>query len=71
MCTHYNRLDEAILMSTHNIQFHNKIRKFPSIYVLELSKKFRKDSKISSNKPLKFDCIWKAYFAKIIVYLSK
>ena len=24
-----NRLDEAILMSTHNIQLHNKIRKFP------------------------------------------
>ena len=26
-CTHKNRLDEAILMSTHNIQFHDKIRK--------------------------------------------
>ena len=24
-----NRLDEAILMSTHNIQFHNEIRIFP------------------------------------------
>ena len=23
-CTHLNRLDEAILMSTHNIQFHKK-----------------------------------------------
>ena len=28
-CTHYNRLDEAILMNTLNIQFHDKIRKFP------------------------------------------
>ena len=28
-CTHLNRLGEAILMSTHNIQFHDKIRKFP------------------------------------------
>ena len=26
-CTHKNRLDEPILMSTHNIQFHDKIRK--------------------------------------------
>ena len=26
-CTHLNCLDEAILMSTHNIQFHDKIRK--------------------------------------------
>ena len=26
-CTHWNRLDEAILMRTHNIQFHDKIRK--------------------------------------------
>ena len=25
--THKNRLYEAILMSTHNIQFHDKIRK--------------------------------------------
>ena len=23
VCTHLNRLDEAILMSTHNIQFHD------------------------------------------------
>ena len=23
-CTYYNRLIEAILMSTHNIQFHDK-----------------------------------------------
>ena len=28
VCTHWSRLDEAILMSTHNIQFHDKIRKF-------------------------------------------
>ena len=26
-------LDEAILMSTHNIQFHNKIRKVPSKFI--------------------------------------
>ena len=25
--THKNHLDEAFLMSTHNIQFHDKIRK--------------------------------------------
>ena len=28
-CTYKNRLDEAILMNTHNIQFHDKIRKIP------------------------------------------
>ena len=28
-CTHKNRLDEAILMSTLNIQFHDRMRKFP------------------------------------------
>ena len=27
-CTHCNCFDEAILMSTHNMQFHDKI-KFP------------------------------------------
>ena len=27
-CTHKNRLDEAILMSTPNIQFHDEIRKY-------------------------------------------
>ena len=27
--TQYCMLDEAILMRTHNIQFHDKIRKFP------------------------------------------
>ena len=32
-CTHYNRLDEAILKCTHNIQFHDKIRKNPYIFV--------------------------------------
>ena len=26
-------LDKAILMRTHNIQFHDKIRKFPKIFV--------------------------------------
>ena len=29
----YVLIDEAILMSTPNIQFHNKTRKFPSIFV--------------------------------------
>ena len=28
-CTHQNCLNEAILMNTHNIKFHDKIRKFP------------------------------------------
>ena len=32
-CTHYNRLIEAILMSTYTIQFHNKIRKILSIFI--------------------------------------
>ena len=32
-CIHYIRLNKAILMSTHNIQFHDKIRKNPQIFV--------------------------------------
>ena len=32
-CTQKNHFDEAILMSTHNIQFHDKIRKNPEIFV--------------------------------------
>ena len=32
-CTHLNRLDEAILMSKHKIQFHNKINKLPQLFV--------------------------------------
>ena len=32
-CTHLNRLDEAILMNTYNIQFHDKIRKFTKRFV--------------------------------------
>ena len=44
------RIDEAILMSTHNIQFHDKIRKCPlNICFLEVSEEFRRDSKTSSN----------------------
>ena len=31
-CTYLNRLDGAILMSTHNLQ-HHKIRNFPEIFV--------------------------------------
>ena len=39
-------------MSTHNIQFHDKIRKFPIIFVFnELSEEFHRDSKTSSNWP--------------------
>ena len=42
--------DEAILMSTHNIQFYDKIRKFSlNICYLELSEGFSWDSKTSSN----------------------
>ena len=33
-CTHLNRLDEVVLMSTHNIQFHDKIRKKIPKYLL-------------------------------------
>ena len=46
-------LDEAILMSTHNIHFHDEIRKFPrkslNICLLELSEEFCRDPKTSSN----------------------
>ena len=39
-------LSEAILMSTHNIQFHDKIRKFPlNICFLELSEELRRSQK--------------------------
>ena len=33
-CTDQNRLNEAILMSTYNKLFHNKIRKFPEILII-------------------------------------
>ena len=37
-------------MSTHNIQFHDKIKKISlNICFLELSEEFRRDSKTSSN----------------------
>ena len=36
-------------MSTHNIQFRDKIRKFPKYLLLKLSEEFRRDSKTSSN----------------------
>ena len=37
-------------MRTHNIQFRDKMRKFPlNICFLELSEEFRRDSKTSSN----------------------
>ena len=38
----------SILMSPHNKQFHDKIRK-KSLIFLELSEEFRRDSKSSSN----------------------
>ena len=49
--THYSRLNEAILMCTHNIQFHDKIKKKTSqnIFFLELSEEFRRNSKSGSN----------------------
>ena len=43
-CNHCNRLDEAILMSIHNIQFHDK--KIPKISLnicFELSEIFPRD----------------------------
>ena len=43
-------LKEAILMSTHNIQFCDKIRKKSlNICFIKLSDEFRRDSKTSSN----------------------
>ena len=51
-CTHENRLDEAILTSTHNIKFHDKIRKKSlNICFLELVEGFCRDWKTSSNHP--------------------
>ena len=48
--THLNRLDEAILMSILNIQFHDKIRKkILNIRFLELLEEFCRDWKKSSN----------------------
>ena len=42
-------------MSTHNIRFHDKIRKNPklslNICFLELSEEFSRDSKTCSNQP--------------------
>ena len=38
-------------MSTHNIQFHDKLRKILKIFVFELSEEFLRDSKTSSNHP--------------------
>ena len=39
-------------MCTHNIQLHDKIRKFPLIIVvLSYGKNFEGTSKMSSNKP--------------------
>ena len=40
-------------MSTHNIQFHDKIRVSLNTCFLEPSEKFRIDSKTSSNDPWK------------------
>ena len=43
-------------MSTHNIQYHDKIRKLPiniPKYCLEQSEEFPRDSKTSLNQPLK------------------
>ena len=44
------RTDETILMSTHNIKSHSKKISL-NICFLELSENFRRDSKMSSNKP--------------------
>ena len=38
-------------MNTHTIQFHGKIRKFPYIFVFELSEDFRRDSKTCLHHP--------------------
>ena len=42
-------IDEAILMSTHNIQFDKNKKISLNICFLELSEEFRRDSKKSSN----------------------
>ena len=36
-------------MSTHNIQFNDKVRISLNIYFLQLLEEFRRDSKMSSN----------------------
>ena len=65
---HYNHLDEAILMSTHNIHFHDKVNQIPkisqTICVLELSEEFPGDWKqvrISHDQPLAPDA-WTMFF---------
>ena len=42
-------VNEAILMSTHNIQFHDQIRNSLNICFLELPEEFRRNSQTSSN----------------------
>ena len=37
MCTHTDRLDEAILMSTNNIHFHDSLRKHAYSNIIKLS----------------------------------
>ena len=49
----FNRLNEAILMNTHNTYFHYKIGNIPKMFLnicfLELSEEFPRDSNPSSN----------------------
>ena len=44
-----NLPDKAILMSTYNIHFHDKIRKFPLIFVFMSYRKNFVGSKTSAN----------------------
>ena len=52
VCTHWNRLDEAILMSAHNIPFFNMKKKntinFPKSAAMGI---FPRDSRTSSKEP--------------------
>ena len=67
-------------MSTHNIQFHDKIRKFPLVFVfLSYRKNFvgtQKRVRINHDKPLvfellRFDCIRITTFLVRIISVSE
>ena len=51
LITHLNRLDGTILMSAHNIQFRDKIRKISlNMCSLQLSEEFQKRVRMSHGK---------------------
>ena len=51
VCTYKNRLNEAILISTHNIHFQNKISNYPKILMTVVTENNSRDSRTNSKKP--------------------